>query len=90
MVLKELFAFDSARSAKAKEEINGFNIGLSLETSVNELLHPKPLPRGKFTIEHLTIAFKKYPHVFHDFGAELTINDTSFRLQNFNGSGGQQ
>ena len=85
MVLKELFAFDSARSAKAKEEINGFNIGLSLETSVNELLHPKPLPRGKFTIDHLSIAFKKYPHVFHDFGAELTINDTSLRLKDFNG-----
>ena len=85
MVLKELFAFDSARSAKAKEEINGFNIGLSLETSVNELLHPKPLPRGKFTIDHLSIAFKRYPHVFHDFGAELTINDTSLRLRNFNG-----
>jgi len=85
MVLKELFAFDSAKSAKAKEEINGFNIGLSLETSVNELLHPKPLPRGRFTIDHLNIAFKKYPHVFHDFGAELTINDTSLRLKNFNG-----
>ncbi|HEX3767040.1 MAG TPA: AsmA-like C-terminal region-containing protein [Puia sp.] len=85
MVLKELFAFDSARSAKAKEEINGFNIGLSLETSVNELLHPKPLPRGKFTIDHLSVAFKKYPHVFHDFGAELTINDTSLWLRNFNG-----
>jgi hypothetical protein len=85
MVLKELFAFDSAESAKAKEEINGFNIGLSLETSVNELLHPKPLPRGKFTIDHLSIAFKRYPQVFHDFGAELTINDTSLRLRNFNG-----
>ncbi len=85
IVLKELFAFDSARSAKAKEEINGFNIGLSLETSVNELLHPNPLPRGKFTIDHLSIAFKKYPHVFHDFGAELTISDTSLRLHNFNG-----
>jgi hypothetical protein len=85
MVLKELFAFDSARSAKAKEEINGFNIGLSLETSVNELLHPKPLPRGKFTIDHLSIAFKKYPHVFHDFGAQLTINDSTLLLRNFNG-----
>jgi hypothetical protein len=85
IVLKELFAFDSARSEKAKEEINGFNIGLSLETSVNELLHPKPLPRGKFKIDHLSIAFKKYPHVFHDFGAELTINDTALLLRNFNG-----
>jgi uncharacterized protein involved in outer membrane biogenesis len=85
MVLKELLAFDTARSNKAKEEINGFNIGLSLETSVDELLHPKPLPRGKFKIEHLFAAFNHYPHAFHDFGAELTIGDTSLLLRNLAG-----
>jgi uncharacterized protein involved in outer membrane biogenesis len=85
IVLKEILSFDSARSRKAKEEIYGFNVGLALETSVNELLHPKPLPKGKFNIENLCVAFKKYPHVFHDFGAELTINDTALLLRNFTG-----
>ncbi len=85
MVLKELLSFDTARSRRAKEEINGFNIGLSLETSVNELMHPKPLPRGKFKIENLSVAFKRYPHAFHDFGAELTIGDTSLLLRNLAG-----
>ena len=85
IVLKELLSFDSARSRKAKEEIYGFNVGLALETSVNELLHPKPLPKGKFNIENLSVGFKKYPHVFHDFGAELTINDTALLLRNFIG-----
>lgn len=86
MVLKELLAYDSAKSRKAKEEIYGFNIGLSLETSVQELLHPKPLPKGKFRIQNLYAAFKQYPHAFHDFGAELTINDTALLLRNFAGS----
>ena len=90
IVLKELIAFDSAKSRKAREEIYGFHIGLRLETSVKELMHPKPLPRGKLDIEHLSIAFKKYPHVFHDLGAELTINDTALMLRNFNGPCGQQ
>jgi hypothetical protein len=85
MVLKELLAFDTLRSKKAKEEINGFTIGLSLETSVNELRHPMPLPRGKFRIGNLNVSFKRYPHVFHDFGAELTINDTALLLRNFAG-----
>ena len=85
LVLKELFAFDTAKSRKAREEIYGFHIGLRLETSVQELMHPKPLPRGKLDIEHLNIAFKKYPHVFHDLGAELTINDTALLLRNFAG-----
>jgi AsmA-like C-terminal region/AsmA family len=85
LILKELLAFDTARSRKAKEEIYGFHIGLKLETSVHELMHPKPLPRGKLNIDHLSIAFKKYPHAFHDFGAELTINDTALLLRNFAG-----
>lgn len=109
MILKELLAFDTARSGKsdmtrngkvdtvsggkadtarnrrATEEIYGFNIGLSLETSVNELRHPKPLPKGKFMIRNLYAAFKHYPHAFHDFGAELTIGDTTLLLKNFAG-----
>ncbi|HXB92146.1 MAG TPA: AsmA family protein [Puia sp.] len=85
MILKELLAFDTARSRKAKEEISGFNIGLTLETSVEELRHPKPLPKGKLTIENLCAAFKFYPHAFHDFGAALTINDTSLMLKGLTG-----
>jgi hypothetical protein len=85
MILKELLAFDTAKSNRAKEEINNFNIGLSLETSVQELLHPKPLPKGKFNIKQLFASFKNYPHAFQDFGAELTINDTAVFLRNFAG-----
>ena len=51
----------------------------------HELIHPKPLPRGKLDIDHLNLAFKKYPHAFHDLGAELTINDTALLLRNFAG-----
>ncbi|HVY73772.1 MAG TPA: AsmA-like C-terminal region-containing protein, partial [Puia sp.] len=85
LVLKELLAFDTALSRKSKEEVHGFNIGLSLQTSVDELSHPNPLPRGRFSIEHLSAAFKRYPHSFHDFGAELAIGDTSLVLRNFAG-----
>jgi uncharacterized protein involved in outer membrane biogenesis len=86
IIPKELLAFDSARAGRANEEVYGFNLGLSLETSVDELLHPKPLPRGKLKLAHLSAAFKRYPHAFHDFGADLTINDTSLLLKNFAGS----
>lgn len=85
LVMKELLAYDTAKSNKAREEIYGFNIGLALETSVKELLHPQPLPKGKFKLEKLYAAFKHYPHAFHDFGAELTIGDTSVQLRNFIG-----
>lgn len=85
LIMKEVLAFDTAMAAKAKEEIYGFNIGVSLETSVNELQHPSPLPKGKFHLEKLRAAFKVYPHAFHDFGADLAINDTALLLRNFGG-----
>lgn len=85
MILKELLSYDSTVAKKAKEEIYGFNIGLSLETSVKELQHPAPLPKGKFKMEKLYASFKEYPHAFHDFGAELNINDTALLLRNFAG-----
>ncbi|MBN9385254.1 MAG: hypothetical protein J0H74_31140 [Chitinophagaceae bacterium] len=86
IILRELLNADTNKNKKAREEIYGFNIGLSLETSVHELLHPKPLPKGKFSIHDLYASFKRYPHAFHDFGAELTIEDTTLRLKNFAGN----
>ncbi|HVU58910.1 MAG TPA: AsmA-like C-terminal region-containing protein [Puia sp.] len=85
IVLRELLNADTLTNKKAREEIYGFNVGLLLETSVNELLHPKPLPKGKFTIQNLYASFKRYPHAFHDFGAEVSIEDTTLRLKNFAG-----
>lgn len=85
MIMKELLSYDTAIARKAKEEIYNFNIGLALETSVKELQHPNPLPRGKFKLEKLYASFKEYPHAFHDFGAELNINDTALLLRNFGG-----
>jgi hypothetical protein len=85
MILRELMNIDTAKTHKGKEEIYGFNVGLSLETSVNEVLHPVVLPDGSFKLTHLNASFKNYPHAFHDIGAELTINDTMLRLKNFGG-----
>ncbi|MBW8683633.1 AsmA family protein [Chitinophaga rhizophila] len=85
MILKELLSYDTAKARKAKEEIYNFNIGLALETSVKELQHPNPLPKGKFKVEKLFASFKEYPHAFHDFGAELHVNDTALLLRNFGG-----
>ena len=89
MVIRELLASDSTLDKEMREEgseeIRELNLGLSLETSVNELQHPNPLPRGKFSISNFDASFKRYPHAFHDFGGQLTINDTSLLLKNLTG-----
>ncbi len=83
-VLHELLAKDSVER-NDQEEIRDFNLGLSLQTSVSELRHPQPLPRGEMKIHDLSASFKKYPHDFHDFGGDLTINDTALLLRNLAG-----
>lgn len=85
LVLKELLAYDTAKSKNMTEEVHGFNIVAELETSVNELLHPKPLPKGRVEIKDLRASFANYPHAFHDIGAQLMINDTALILRNFKG-----
>jgi uncharacterized protein involved in outer membrane biogenesis len=84
VVLHELLAKDSTER-KDPEEIRDFNLGLSLQTSVNDLRHPQPLPKGQLSIHDLSASFKKYPHDFHDFGGDLTINDTALLLRNLAG-----
>lgn len=83
-VLHELFAKDSAGDEN-HEELRDFNLGLSLQTSVDELRHARPLPKGRLSIHDLSVSFKKYPHDFHDFGGDLTINDTALLLRNLAG-----
>ncbi|WP_212004093.1 AsmA-like C-terminal region-containing protein [Chitinophaga sp. HK235] len=82
----ELLLADSTHQVLRQEVISGFNIGLALETSVQELLHPNPLPRGTFKLTHLNAGFKQYPHALHDFSADIMINDTSLRVRNFSGN----
>ncbi|HET6255302.1 MAG TPA: AsmA-like C-terminal region-containing protein [Puia sp.] len=83
-VLHELLAKDSMER-NDQEEIRDFNMGLSLQTSVNELRNSQPLPKGKLKIHDLYASFKKYPHDFHDFGGDLTIDDTALLLRNLAG-----
>ena len=89
MILKELLASDTAMNSEvksaSKEEIHDFDIALSLETSVAELQHPHPLPKGNFTIQNFDAAFKNYPHSLHDFAGQLVIDDTSLRLKGLTG-----
>jgi hypothetical protein len=85
MLLSELLSYDTALARKLKEEISGFKMGLTLETSVRELLNPEPLPKGKLELKNLNASFKMYPHKVKDMSATVMINDTTLRLRNLTG-----
>ncbi|CAL1518023.1 AsmA-like C-terminal region-containing protein [Chitinophaga sp. MM2321] len=82
----ELFQLDSTHKLLEKEVMSGFHIGLAFETSVKELLHPNPLPRGNFHVHRLNANFQEYPHTLHNFKTDVAINDTTLLLRNFSGN----
>ncbi|RAJ80185.1 AsmA-like protein [Chitinophaga dinghuensis] len=81
----ELMLADTTHKRLREEVISGFRLALALETSVQEVLHPNPLPKGVFRIEELSSSFKQYPHSLHHFNADVTIGDTSLLVKNFSG-----
>lgn len=85
LILSELLSYDTALSNNTKEEISNFTIGLALETSVNQLLNPAPLPKGNLQLTHLNGAFKVYRHTLKDLSATVVINDTLLRLRDLAG-----
>ncbi len=85
LILKELLAFDKNLADSTEEEISDFSTELTFETSVNQLLNGAPLPKGEFFIDDLYAKLKNYPHAFHDFHADILINDTLLRVKDFHG-----
>lgn len=85
MVLSDLLSYDTALARRWNEEVNGFNVNLAFETTVQELLNPSPLPKGTFEMKYLRGSFKKYAHTFKNVGATVLINDTLLRLRDFAG-----
>jgi hypothetical protein len=85
IMLGHLLSYDTVLARKWNEEIHGFNVGLSLETTAHQLLNPDPLPKGKFEMKNLRGSFKNYAHTFKQFGGTVMINDTLLRLRDFTG-----
>lgn len=83
MLLKDLFAYDT--SLHMTEEVTGFVLGLELNTTVGQILHPAPVPKGQFDLKILNATLKNYKHSFKDISAQLTVNDTMMRLKNLKG-----
>jgi hypothetical protein len=85
IVLKELLSYDTALANQFDEEVHHLNVGLALETSVAQLLHPDPLPLGTFEVKNLRASFKKYPHVLKNINANVKVSDSTLVVWNFSG-----
>ena len=83
VLLKDIFAYDT--SMHMTEEVSDFVLGIELNTTVEQMLNPKPVPKGQFDLKILNATLKNYKHSFKDISAQLTVNDTLIRLKNLKG-----
>lgn len=77
--------FPNTKSDSLKEEVSDFSMQLGLETSAQELINFRYLPKGNFFIDDFYAKLSTYPHTFHDFHADIFIGEQEIRIKDFKG-----
>ena len=67
------------------EQIEGLSLRLKFLSSAKALTDSPNLPIGEFFIENLYAKLKHYPHIFHDFHADVYIKEKDFKVVDFSG-----
>ena len=83
--LKELTYNDSTKNHGVDEQIQDFRLNLAFSSSARAFTESKNLPVGEFFIRDLHAQLKHYPHEFHDFNADLFVENENMRLIDFSG-----
>ncbi len=67
------------------ETITNLSLGLSFKSSARDFTESPNLPIGEFFIDDFYAQLKHYPHTFHDFHADLLIDEENMKLVDFTG-----
>lgn len=67
------------------EQIDNLSMKFKFKSSARAFTESPNLPVGEFFIEDLYAKFKHYPHILHDFHADLYIDSSNFRIIDFTG-----
>lgn len=83
--IAELTRFSSKDSTGVDEQITDLKTGLSFKALAKDLTESQYLPKGEFFIDSLNAELKHYPHRFHDFHADVLIDDKDLKIVDFIG-----
>ncbi len=67
------------------EQIKDLSLGFRFNSSARAFTESPNLPLGEFFISELTAKLTHYPHVLHDFNADIVIDSTDFKVIDFTG-----
>lgn len=83
--LKELTRIGDSDSVAVNEKIDDFRMKLKFVTIARNFTESPNLPIGEFFIEDLFATFNHYPHTFHDFHADVFVEESNFKIVDFSG-----
>jgi len=83
--LKELTDTKEPDSEPIDEKIDNLKMNFKFVSLAKNFTDSPNLPVGEFFIEDLYAKLERYPHVFHDFHADVFIEDSNFRIVDFSG-----
>lgn len=83
--LPDLLTFDTLLAKRFDEVVENLSVKFAFECSARELFLFKYLPKGEFFVDNLYAKFKHYPHVLHDFHADVIITENDLSLIDFSG-----
>ncbi|MGV3609482.1 MAG: AsmA-like C-terminal region-containing protein [Fluviicola sp.] len=83
--LAELSKSDAASKPATDEEVTNMHAQFKFITSARAITESPTLPLGEFYIDDLYAKLKHYPHVLHDFHADVLIREDNFKVVDFTG-----
>jgi hypothetical protein len=83
--LLELTSADKDTLKGINEHLTDLTLGLSFLSSARDFTESPNLPIGEFFIDDFHAQLEHYPHYFHDFHADLIINESDMKLIDFSG-----
>ncbi|MFN2328326.1 MAG: AsmA-like C-terminal region-containing protein [Chromatocurvus sp.] len=83
--LPDLLAFEPDLARRYDEVVENLSVAVALETTASELFDVDYLPRGTFFVDDFYATFHHYPHILHDFHADISIGERDIVLRDFSG-----
>jgi len=83
--LGELANSEKTDTSAINEKINDLTMQLKFISSARSFTESANLPVGEFFMENLYAKLDNYPHVFHDFHADVLVEDSTLQIIDFSG-----
>lgn len=83
--IADLTKYSEADDLGMNEQIKNLKTGLSFKASAKDFTEFKNFPKGEFFVDSLYAQLEHYPHNFHDFHADILIDENDMKIVDFKG-----